>query len=141
MDPLSISFGVVGSLGVVAHAANRLIDFVETVKDAPDDIQAIKVDAITFHSTLVDLQKWLGKGVLQKEAQNSLKPSVQNSQDVLNELNTLLQSCTKTSDDGKTRELSKGVRWALKKGDLAKLRDRLHQCKVTLDISLNVISL
>ena len=52
MDPLSITFGTIGTLGVLLHSTRRLIEFVSDVKGAPKEVANALEEVKSFETIL-----------------------------------------------------------------------------------------
>lgn len=52
---------VIGILGFALHAAHKVYDFVETIKDAPEEIRALQKQALFVCSFIPELQNSLNQ--------------------------------------------------------------------------------
>ena len=62
MDPLSITFGTIGTLGVLLHSTRKFLELVGDIKDAPKEV-AKAVDGLkAFTDVLATINGYVSSG-------------------------------------------------------------------------------
>jgi len=93
-DPLSISASVIAVITTFLQSSQALVDFVTTVRNAPDEVQAIAADTAAFNATVSSLQQSLRKPEVASIADNdeSVKPTMKSIQLALSNSDGALKS-------------------------------------------------
>lgn len=98
---------VIGILGFALHAAHKVYDFVETIKDAPGEIRALQKQASFVCSFIPELQKTLNQPQQLSLAKSTQLQMLEEEGRALEEsVEKFLDKVTKKKQDG-SREMNK----------------------------------
>ena len=137
---------VIGILGFALHAAHKVYTIIESIKDAPGEIQALRDDALQVHGFL---EKLLGSQDGSSEGQSgpSGMGNVQDSQiDALvrkaraltDTVDTFFNKTTTKKDDG--TYVVKKLRWPLYTGEAKKLSEQFKSFHLSLTAVYTVLT-
>lgn len=120
-------------IGIVAfglHAAHRVYEVIDSIKDAPTDVFALKHDAKQIGNILLQLQqsRTLDSAVLPPSVDTAIlkKPF----EVALEEINSFIDNVAESRRDGKIRV--KRLQWFLKGGRCEKLKGSLASLKTSI---------
>ena len=142
-DPLSIGASVVGIVTAAAHVARLLLDDIQDIKDAPDDIKAIKGDLNVVVGVLGSLEqlpadKWqmLGEKII-----DLTKAAGKLCEESCTKFQGDLARWTRHSDGEKLAWQDQVKIGFFKKGQIKSMLALLQSCKGTLSLVLTMASL
>ena len=115
---------VIGILSFALHAAHKVYDIVQTIKDAPDAVRALGKEASRVESLLAVMlpipESNSQPSPMLRSVDNPLvKSLVEDAQELEAAVEVLLAKVTRQKEDG-TLEIKK-ARWILCAGDVKKL--------------------
>lgn len=140
VDPVSI----VSLLALGLQAANKLLDLVEDVRDAPREIQSISDDSRSICEILFTLDGFLREN---KESQlpadiaQSLHVPLANTRTAADKLVDKIKPLVREKGESKTSKWVAGIRWSFSQKDVKQLGEQLSNGKSTLSMTLAVINL
>ena len=118
---------VIGILSFALHAAHKVYDVVQTIKDAPDAVRALGKEASRVKGLLtVMLPQPNGEPspLLRNDGNPLVKSLVEDAQELEAAVEVLLAKVTRQKEDG-THEIRK-ARWILHAGEVEKLSTQFH---------------
>ncbi|KAL9628464.1 MAG: hypothetical protein Q9164_007266 [Protoblastenia rupestris] len=140
-DPLSITVGVIGILGVAAQVSSTLINFTQKVKQAPQQARAMATEVSETSVILSQLQSFL----LGQESADRSRTSLLKIDDIV----TIVTGCLLTFaeledllDQLKTEGMDTldRVKWIKKESTIKDLIQRLQSHKASLSLMLNILN-
>lgn len=136
-DPIS----AISAVAIALHAANKVYNLVEGIRDSPREIQTVSTDSKCICDTLDTLKRFLedSKGDLPTEILQSLHIPLDNTRIVLEALLVKLKPFVKSSGELKTSKLG-AIRWSFHQKDVKQLGEQLSYGKSTLNMTLAVVS-
>ena len=143
MDPLSIAASVVGVVMPALHGVRLLIDDIQKIRDAPDDVRSVRDDLLAIGKGLTALQtvsdpQWESLGetiVIQaKSAMNLCTESC-------DRFRASLHRWTRHSDDGKLSWRDQAMVGIFKQSQIKSMSRQLQNCKVNLTSVVTIASL
>lgn len=148
-DPLSIIASVVAVSTAALESAQLLLQLIDGIKNAPEEITAISNDTHAFYDIVLSLESSLKDedvvGVVRENTAmmamvaNIEKP-LRNCSATLDRVMLKIGSRVKSGNDGKGSRFSSGAQWYFRKKGIKESLDRLGQNKATLNLALNTIS-
>ena len=123
-DPSLHMADVLGILGFALHAAHKVYDLVQTVRDGPDAVQTLGKEASRVKGLLtLMLSAPTGDISSIQSNENSLVETlVENAKQLDASVQVFLAKATTQQQDGRPKV--KKLRWILHAGEAEKLRDR-----------------
>ena len=140
MDPFSIIAGTTGTVAFALHTADKLCDFARSIRDAPAEITAIVRDCESLAENLETLRGWIDAGIIKHSAETLLSGPLGACTTTMTQIQSALEPYTRKTDKGEFRLRWRGFGWTFKRQEMRDLRDRLQHGKVTLSISINIIT-
>ena len=146
MDPFSITAGVVGIAAAVCQSSKKLVGLVDSIKEGPEQIQAISRDARAFQTIVYSLHSVLKEQDVHFLVHNdadlihiigNLALPLGNCQDVLHRLTVKLNAYLKPSSDGQGFRMKWG---SSAKSQIRDLMTELGWNKDTLNNALGAIN-
>ena len=135
---------VIGILGFALHAAHKVYSIIQSVKDAPSDVQALCDNALQVHSFLKDLLDKQAKGEsdhspLSRDDQSvGVAALVKQARNIVATVDKFIEKTTEAKDDG-TRRV-KRLQWLLKPGKAKALAEQFRSFYVRLTAVYTVSS-
>jgi Fungal N-terminal domain of STAND proteins len=145
-DPLSIAAAVTGITVAAIKSAQKLLQFIEAIQEAPVAIANISEDLQAVDAILRSLNKALQGPQLSDELKTSiengtLQSAVQSCQDLCNEFSTALKRWMKHSTENKTFWLDRATAGYLREHKTNNFRVKLSTYKATINMALNASTL
>jgi hypothetical protein len=141
-DPLSVTASVVGIVGALLHGSKRLYEFIDSLQNAPKDIAALSTDLRALYEILAHITNVQNRLSSNPNLCVSLKAPLENCLHIFDDFTTLLQGFTQISRDGTVKvRVWKQMAWAFKDKEIQLFRDTITTYKVSLDMTLNVMTL
>ncbi len=144
-DPVSLTFGVIGTAGVALHSARRTKEFIDGIRGAPRSVNVLSNDLRSLENVLETLEGLLknrdivdGGGPAQVIP--LLRAPLDNCISTLEELRIKVKPFTKPSGDAKTSKW-RGFTWTFREKDITDVRTVLMSYKSSLDIAVSVANL
>jgi hypothetical protein len=142
-DPLSIASGVAGLISLTFDVAQSVSTLISDINDAPTDIKDLDSDVTSLSallSTTQSLYNTYGKNLAEDAASfgTTLDVCIRRCLGPLQELQTLLKPYGKLS--GTRKNLLRMMGWAMKKGEIKTLKDRLKDAKASLSLTVSVLN-
>ncbi len=136
-DPIS----ALSAVAIALHAANKVYNLVEGIRDAPREIQTVSTDSKCICDTLDTLKRFLedSKGDLPTEILQSLHIPLDHTRAVLEALLVKLKPFVTSKGELKTSKLG-AMRWSFYQKDVQQLGEQLSNRKSTLNMALAVVS-
>ena len=137
-DPIS----AVSAVAIALHAANKVYNLVEGMRDSPKEIQAVSTDSKCICDTLDTLKRFLedSKGTeIPSEITQSLRIPLKNTRVVLEALLVKLKPFVTSKGELKTSKLG-AIRWSFYQKDIKQLGEQLSNGKSTLNMTLAVVN-
>lgn len=142
MDPLSITFGVIGTAGVTLHSARRVYELIADTKGAPraiasllQDIEALKIALEALQTMLRDFNPH--KRSIQYQMLPTLQKPLNNCTAALFDIETKVKPYVKRTSTGKLSAW-RGFTWAFREKDVIVLQSMLMSHKQSLDIAISI---
>ena len=135
---------VIGILGFALHAAHKVYNVIQSIKDAPNDVRALRDNAFQVHGFLDDLLNKQVKGEsghspLSRDDQSAgVATLVEQARDIVTTANKFIEKTTEPKDDGTYRV--KRVQWLLKPGKAKTLAEQFRSFYVRLTAIYTVSS-
>lgn len=130
---------VIGILSFALHAAHKVYDVVKTIKDAPDEIEALKTQTkrVEYFADFIDgLQA--GDQVLSEATSTQFRTLATQAEKLTKSTDALLKKVTTKTANG-TGEVKKlNVKWPLYSSSAKKLADDFKQLNLELGSVLAV---
>lgn len=124
----------IGILGFALHAAHKVYDVVKTIKDAPDEIEALQTEAERvrgFLSGLIDgLRTDDTEQGLEERASAQFRSLVKEAIKLTESANSLLDKATTMKEDGSYKVTR--IMWPLYSGSAKKLADDFKHFNLSL---------
>ena len=148
MDALAIISGVIAVSGAAIGASKSLLDIVDTIKNAPEEITAIAKDTRAFSNVVSSLETALRdhqvKEVLHgdpsmTELVEKLKEPLQNCSTILSQIKPRIQKYLKPANGGGSQINKRGFKWFFARQEVKECMTRLEATKTTLDSALTSI--
>ncbi|PWI64509.1 hypothetical protein PCL_09590 [Purpureocillium lilacinum] len=132
---------IVGIIRAALHSSKGLLQFIDSLQSAPDDVAAISADLKGLHEVLGSLagmeNEMAGHGLLF----DVLRRPLENCVDVFDKFTRTLRRYTVTARDGLEKFVAwKSIAWVLKDKEIQLLRDTLATYKATLSIAVGTIT-
>lgn len=150
MAEIGLIASVISVGTLAAQSSKALYDLVNTVINAPAEINAVSADVQGIHGVILSLHSQLLEQDIQQIIQadsdmlkmlTGLKDPLANCSKTSVLLTRKLQRHLKRSDDGKGFKVSNvDFKWWFTKGSLKELQDRLGQNKASLNMALSGIT-
>lgn len=141
-DPLSVGASVVGIVGAALHGSKRLYEFIDSLRSAPKDIAALSTDLRALYQVLGRLAGMQDKLSNNPELCDCLTTPLENCLDIFEEFTNTLNGFTQTTRDGKVKVRTwKNIAWAFKDKEIQLFRDTVTTYKMSLDMTVNVMTL
>lgn len=148
-DPLSIIASVAAVSTAALQSAQILLQLIDGIKNAPEEIAAVSNDTHAFYDVVLSLETSLKDDdivtVVREDTAmvamvaNIEKP-LRNCTTTLGQIMFKIQGRVRSANDGKGSRFSSGAQWYFRKKDIKESLDRLGQNKATLNAALNTIS-
>lgn len=138
-DPVS----VISLLAIGAHSARKLSSLIESIRNAPQDIQNISDDAKAICGILCTLNEFLEgskASELPTEITQSLHVPLKNTCSAADKLVDRIRPLAKEEDESKTSKWVAGVKWSFSQKDVKQLGEQLSNGKSTLSMTLAVVN-
>ena len=135
---------VIGILGFALHAAHKVYSIIQSIKDAPSDVRALRDNAFQVHGFLDDLLNKQVKGEsghspLSRDDQSAgVTALVEQALDIVATANKFIEKTTEPKNDG-TYSVKK-LQWLLKPGKAKKLEDQFRGFYIQLTAVYTVSS-
>ena len=136
-DPIS----AISAAAIGLHAINKLCRLLESIRDAPKEIQDVLTDTRSIRDTLVQLKLFLDDDAAQvsSELVQSLHIPLENTSMVTEELVGKIKPFI-TEDGELKRSKLMGMKWFSYQKDVKQLGLQLSNGKSTLNMALAVIN-
>ena len=113
---------VIGILSFALHAAHKVYNIIESIKDAPEVIQALRDDALQVHGFLERfLDEQASRSCLDHAAEPQVAALVRKAERLATAVTNFLDKATAQKSNG-THEV-KRVKWPLYAGEARKLSE------------------
>lgn len=148
MDPFSLTLGVIAVIQVTSQTATQLYTFVDTVRNAPDEVGALSREAHSFYGVLRGLavalqnpnvKEYVRRNTELRDHLQSLEEPIKTCNRRLSELMVKLDRMTERNADG-SRSV-KSLKWYMDKGDVLTARSYLADTTQTVNLALSSINL
>lgn len=124
----------IGILGFALHAAHKIYDVVQTIKDGPDEIEALQTEAERVRGFLSDLIDGMRmddtEQALQERASAQFRALVKEARKLTESANSLLDKSTARKEDGSYRVTK--MMWPLYAGSAKKLAEEFKHFNLSL---------
>jgi hypothetical protein len=142
MDPVSITFGVIGTAGVTLHSARRVYELISGIRGAPSAVDNLSRDVQALGNALESLHTVLSnvdphKRTVQYQMMPTLRKPLDNCTATLLDLETKIRPYVKRSSDGRMA-VWRGFMWAFREKDVMALQNILLSHKQSLDIAISI---
>lgn len=134
MDPLSTTASIIAIL----QLSNKVLGYLNDVKDASKDRAKCAIEASNLHSLLLNLRFRLEEGSADKPWYTAVRAfAVENGPlDQFKQALELLQ--TKTTEGGRLKKTSEALVWKFKKEEIASILGRMERLKSLVEIALQM---
>jgi hypothetical protein len=143
MDPLSVISGISGICSITVQLIYKLSNFVDEVKTAPAEVQALSNELAAFYS-------WLGQMKLLLESPrvhelpndwtDKFSTLMKNCSETLAQLEDIVKRASKIITERRTTQVWKSVKYTFKDKQVAELRKRIASYNAILTGMLLVLS-
>ena len=141
-DPLSIAAGVTGLLGFALHGSRRMVEFIESIRDAPKDIAAISADLKALYEVLASLAGMQDQFDRNPTMSSYLRVPLENCVDIFTDFTTTLNQYVATTRDGTVKVRTwKNIVWAFKEKEINLFRDTVLAYKASLSLAVGTMTL
>ena len=121
----------IGILGFALHAAHKVYNIIESIKDAPEVIQALRDDALQVHGFLERfLNEQASRSCLDHAAEPQVAALVRKAERLATTVTNFLDKATAQKSNG-AHEV-KRVRWPLYAGEARKLSEDFRAFHLSL---------
>jgi hypothetical protein len=139
MDPAS----AISIAATALHCVRLLLNKVQCITDAPDDISAFKADLLSIETALQSLQalpepQWKSIG---ENAVELLGKTIDLCTKSCEKFSAALGRWTRHSDDGKLSWRDRTVVGILKQGQIRSMSKQLQNCKLDLTMVVSIANL
>jgi Fungal N-terminal domain of STAND proteins len=144
-DPVSLTFGVIGTLAVALHAVRRAKDLAENIEGAPRSINDIAVDLRTLANVLENLESELRAAPyhdagVKVRIVRLLEEPLKNCGEVADVITTKLGPFIRRGPDGRQKKW-RGLMWFYREKEFSDLAALLASYKSSLEIALGAANL
>jgi len=140
-DPLSIAAGVTGLLGFALHGSRRMVEFIESIRDAPKDIAAISADLKALYEVLASLAGMQDQFDRNPTMSSYLRVPLENCVDIFTDFTTTLNQYIVTTRDGTVKVRTwKNIVWAFKEKEINLFRDTVLAYKASLSLAVGTMT-
>lgn len=140
MDPAS----TIGIAATALHCVRLLLDRVQCITDAPDDISSLKTDLLSVETALQSLQtlpepQW--KSIGETAVDLLGKKTIDLCTKSCEKFSAALGRWTRHSDDGKLSWRDRTVVGILEPGQMKSMSEQLQSCKLNLTVVVSIATL
>jgi hypothetical protein len=138
-DPLAI----IGTIGVAAQAASKLVEILSTIRNAPSEIRDLNTDVQGLKSVLVSAQSLCSQArTSDLVLLQTMNECVLGCQSTIAPLDEFLRPYAKQDGSSTTRRLSLGfkVQWAWKKDGVLAMKAKLVDSRGLLGLAVAVLN-
>lgn len=132
---------VIGILGFSLHAAHKIYDIVKSIKDAPDEIEALKTQTkrVEYFANFIDgLQ--VGDQVLSEATTTQFRTLATQAEKLTKSTDGLLKKAMSKTANGDAEVKRLNVKWPLYASHAKKLAEDFKQLNMELGTILTVHS-
>ena len=141
-DPLSIATGVVGLLGYALHGSKRMLEFIESIRNAPKDVAALSLDLRALHDVLATLAGMQNEFNSNPTIIDCLRVPLENCVDIFTDFTATLNQFVVTTRDGSMRVRTwKNIVWAFREKEISLFRDTTLAYKASLNMAVGAMTL
>ncbi|KAK3339860.1 hypothetical protein B0T25DRAFT_560751 [Lasiosphaeria hispida] len=141
-DPLSIAAGVVGLLGYTLHGSKRMLEFIESIRNAPKDVAALSLDLRALHDVLATLAGMQNEFNSNPTIIDCLRVPLENCVDIFTDFTATLNQFVVTTRDGSMRVRTwKNIVWAFREKEISLFRDTTLAYKASLNMAVGAMTL
>lgn len=150
MDPLAMISGVIAVAGAAICASKSLLDLVDTIKNAPEEITAVSKDTIALFNVVSSLETALRDYQVQNvvegdpnmaEMVERLREPLQNCSTILGQLKPRIKNRLKLANGGGFQVRNGRFMWHFSRRGIKEYMSRLEATKTTLDTALTSVVL
>lgn len=122
----------IGILSFALHAAHKIYELIEQIRDAPDEIRALKTEAARARTLLNRLHKDLEDYKLVDE-EDLLRPLLVEAQQLTDATTKFIKKVVKESSHAPDRVDVNKIKWILHAGSGKKLGEQFRQFYLSLN--------
>lgn len=148
-EPLSIIASVAAVSTAALQSAQVLLQLIDGIKNAPEEIDAISNDTHAFYDIVFSLETSLKddevvsvvrENIIMVAMVANIEKPLRNCSTTLDQIMYKIQGRVRVPSNGKGSKFSSGAQWYFRRKDIKESMDRLGQNKATLNAALNTIS-
>lgn len=139
MEPLTLTFGVIGLLQTVAHVSKILVTFTKGVVGAPESANIVLSEVNDIETLLKNLQQFLNGAIIIDQTRARLA-KVDGILAILTSMVTTFSDLTEILDRLETKGMDTidRVKWARKEKNIMEVLQRLEKSKSSMTVMLGV---
>jgi hypothetical protein len=141
-DPLSISAGILGIVGIAAQIDKLLNDYVGSVRSASEEAHTVKMEVVSIHSVLQRLVGFLDDAAdeisINFAKECVLCSAIEECNQILTRLHRVFGKTLRAKKSGIGKEIIERLKWPLKKEDCEKEMQHLRRLLQIFEFSLSL---
>ena len=144
-DPFSIISGVFGLSAIAVKVIISLSGYVDSVRGAKAEVQALSVDISTVHAVLGELKIQMDEYLdaeanLARDSKNAVKRVLEHCKSTLLGLERMVDKAQIVATESGMERMVKTVRWKFKDGEVKRFKELLREDKANLKMIMQILS-
>ena len=144
-DPFSIVSGVFGLSAIAVKVIISLSGYVDSVRGAKAEVQALSVEISTVHAVLGELKIQIdeypdAEAKLATESKSAVKRVLEHCEITLLGLGRMVDKAQAVVTESGMERMVKTVRWKFKDGEVKRFKEMLKEDKGNLQIVMQILS-
>lgn len=145
VDPFSIISGVFGLSAIAVKVIISLSGYVDSVRGAKAEVQAVSVDISTLHAVLGELKIQMDEypepeANLASDSKNAVKRVLEHCKTSLLGLERMVDKAQIVATESRTERIVRTVRWEFKDGEIKRFKELLREDKANLKMIMQILS-
>lgn len=144
-DPFSIVAGVFGLSAIAVKVIISLSGYVDSVRGAKAEVQALSVDISTMHAILGELKIQMdeypdAEANLASDSKNAVKRVLERCKTTLLGLERMVDKAQIVATESGMERMVKTVRWKFKDDEIKRFKELLREDKANLKMIMQILS-
>ena len=144
-EPFSIISGVFGLSAIAVKVIISLSGYVDSVRGAKAEVQAVSVDISTLHAVLGELKIQMdeypdAEANLATDSKSAVKRVLEHCKTTLLGLERMVDKAQIVATESGTERIVKTVWWKFKDGEIKGFKDLLREDKANLKMIMQILS-
>lgn len=145
VDPFSIISGVFGLSAIAVKVIISLSGYVDSVRGAKAEVQAVSADISTLHAVLGELKIQMDEypepeANLASDSKNAVKRVLEHCKTSLLGLERMVDKAQIVATESRTERIVRTVRWEFKDGEIKRFKELLREDKANLKMIMQILS-